>query len=411
MARKKDSTNAATDDYNSPDFEEAVAEEPRKSKAEANDTVVDLPAVPMTGALDELVSDDERLLEVIATGVAHSFNNVTASIRAALQVARERLGPDCLPTEVRSIDMVLARGTTLTRSLLTMAHARRSRSRALYLLDVVEDTLELLEAGLLLENVTISRCYSRAPVIQAPLAVVQRTVLKAVLYAAGTISPVYREIRVGFGRGTNRPYLELSWTRSPEAPSSRDAILSDLAPLIAQIETVNGAIEIQTGSHHGTSLQLSFPIATADIREPERKRVEGALPPRPLNVLIIDDEEVLRRMMASYLTLHGIQVHTAEDGPRGLEMAESKTFDVVLLDLVMPGLPGEQVLRQLKDVRPDLPVIVLSGLLDDTISDELMAQGAFGLISKPLQLDRLLWMCRDAVRTCHGAPPEAPVST
>lgn len=357
-------------------------------------------------------ADAERLIEVLATGLAHSFNNVMASVRASLQVARDRLGPDCLPPEVRTIDSVLARGSSLTRSLLTLAHARQGRARPLYVLDLVEDTLELLEAGLQRQNIRINRGYSRAPVVMASQAALQRSVLRMMMHAAACIDRGQREIRIGFGRSNGLPYIEFVWTRAPEAPQDARELLHLLGSVVRTVDQAGGRVDVMLGAYRTTTVQLFFPPASADVQAPTAPKLESGMPLHALSVLVIDDEAVLRRMVASYLSLHGMHVHTAEDGPHGITLVQNRQFDVVLLDLVMPAMGGEQVLEYLRNIRPEVPVVVLSGLLDDTLAEALLKAGAWGVIAKPLQLDRLLWTCRQAAGTGRGiAVPTAQSST
>ena len=108
-------------------------------------------------------------------------------------------------------------------------------------------------------------------------------------------------------------------------------------------------------------------------------------PPDPLRVLIIDDEPLIRRALADYLTECGYETVTASDGANGLAQARSGAFHVVLADLRMPRVDGLKVVTTLKAENPDLPVIVVSGtgVLRDVV--EAIRQGAWDYVTKPIQ--------------------------
>jgi DNA-binding NtrC family response regulator len=108
-------------------------------------------------------------------------------------------------------------------------------------------------------------------------------------------------------------------------------------------------------------------------------------------VLIIDDEPLIRRSMADYLTECGYEASTAADGAEGLAKARSGQFHVVLVDLRMPHVDGLEVITTLHAEQPGLPVIVTSGagVLNDAV--EAMRQGAWDYITKPVQdIDEIL---------------------
>lgn len=108
-------------------------------------------------------------------------------------------------------------------------------------------------------------------------------------------------------------------------------------------------------------------------------------------ILIIDDEPLIRRAMADYLSEFEYETVTATDGAEGLEQARTESFDVVLVDLRMPRVDGLEVIAALNQEQPELPVVVVSGtgVLSDAI--EAMRQGAWDYITKPVQdIDEIL---------------------
>jgi excisionase family DNA binding protein len=111
--------------------------------------------------------------------------------------------------------------------------------------------------------------------------------------------------------------------------------------------------------------------------------------PGPL-VLVVDDDERLRTMLRVSLELGGYSVREAESGEAALAAIADEVPELVLLDLVMPGIDGWQLLRQLQERHASIPVIMFSGKLDEGTAVEATDRGASGFISKPFDPDELL---------------------
>lgn len=105
--------------------------------------------------------------------------------------------------------------------------------------------------------------------------------------------------------------------------------------------------------------------------------------------LVIDDEKRIREGCQKTLELENYEVSVAESGGRGLEILEQDYFDIILLDLMMPGLSGMDVLGQVKDRYPDTVIIVITGYATLEHAIEAMKKGAFDFISKPFSPDEL----------------------
>ena len=107
------------------------------------------------------------------------------------------------------------------------------------------------------------------------------------------------------------------------------------------------------------------------------------------NILVIDDEEPIRRLLEKELAGEGRRVHTAEDGRKGFKMVREYWFDVVLLDLRLPDVEGLDLLIKIRESAPDCEVIMITGHGDIDTAVEAMKLGAYDFIRKPFNLDRL----------------------
>lgn len=107
------------------------------------------------------------------------------------------------------------------------------------------------------------------------------------------------------------------------------------------------------------------------------------------NILVIDDEEPIRRLLQNELATSTREIHTAEDGASGIRMVRDFWFDVVLLDLRLPDVEGLELLIAIRESVPDCEVIMITGHGDIDIAVEAMKLGAYDFIRKPFNLDRL----------------------
>ena len=106
-------------------------------------------------------------------------------------------------------------------------------------------------------------------------------------------------------------------------------------------------------------------------------------------VLIVDDEHGMRETLTDVFEHEGYSALCAEDGHKGIEMAQKELVDVVLLDIVMPGIDGVETLKRLKAMNPSIKVIMMTGHADGNLVDEAMAAGV-KVLSKPFDLKMLL---------------------
>ena len=114
-------------------------------------------------------------------------------------------------------------------------------------------------------------------------------------------------------------------------------------------------------------------------------------------ILIIDDEKAIRNTLKDILLYEKYEVDEAADGAEGLKKAEAGNFDLVLCDIKMPKMDGLEVLVKLQELKPDLPVVMISGHGTIDTAVEAIKKGAFDFVSKPPDLNRLLITVRNGL--------------
>lgn len=109
-----------------------------------------------------------------------------------------------------------------------------------------------------------------------------------------------------------------------------------------------------------------------------------------IRVLLIDDEVIFTESLTKVLRRRGMEVLTAPDGPKGIELLSSEGCDVIVLDVRMPGMDGLAVFKTIRERDPAVPVIFLSGNMDMKQVSEALRQGCDEILLKPCPLDTLV---------------------
>lgn len=109
----------------------------------------------------------------------------------------------------------------------------------------------------------------------------------------------------------------------------------------------------------------------------------------PRRVLVIDDDPMIRRLLQRVISGRGAQVFLAASGPEGLALAQAESFDLIITDLMMPGMDGAAVLAQFRERYPGIPVVILTGSGDYRPAVDCLKNGAFDYLNKPLRLEQL----------------------
>jgi len=100
-------------------------------------------------------------------------------------------------------------------------------------------------------------------------------------------------------------------------------------------------------------------------------------------ILVVDDEQMIRSLFKETLEELGHSVITAETGSEGLELVKQRDFDLVFLDLKMPGMVGDELFGRIKAIKPRLPVTIITGYPDSGMMRRALAQAPFGVMNKP----------------------------
>jgi signal transduction histidine kinase/ActR/RegA family two-component response regulator len=398
--------------------------------------------------LEERKRSDEKLLRtqkleslgVLAGGVAHDFNNLLTGIMGNASLAVDHLPPGCESIRPILDDIVAAseRAGDLTKQLLAYAGKGRFVIAPLNLSSLVRDISHLVKSTLP-KNVELHLELSDdLPCIEADASQMQQVVMNLLINAAESIPEGLKGDVIAVtsaknidDKGARQPFtagevtpgryvvLEVHDTGAGMDQATRELIFDPffttkftgrglgLAAVLGIVQGHKGALKVQSTPGQGSTFKVLFPVADAVCPvSPPKTAMAPASTKRGKTILVIDDEPTVRRTAKSTLERGGYDTILAEDGKEGLDIfrALEAKIAAVLLDLTMPGMNGEEVLRHLKEIRPDVKVILSSGFSEVEVIPKFSGKGLAGFVQKPYTASALTTKLAEVV----GQVPELP---
>jgi len=167
-----------------------------------------------------------------------------------------------------------------------------------------------------------------------------------------------------------------------------------LASTYGIIKNHKGAITVRSKPGQGTTFNIFLPISEGDCDEPEIEQKD--LDRGSETVLLVDDEEMVLDVGREMLERLGYRVMVAKDGEEAIQRIDQKgrEIELVILDLIMPGLDGGKVFDMIREHRPGMPVILSSGYALEGQTQQIMSRGCNGFIQKPFSLSQLSQVVR-----------------
>jgi nitrogen-specific signal transduction histidine kinase/CheY-like chemotaxis protein len=361
----------------------------------------------------------------LAGGVAHDFNNLLGTILGFSSLLLEQTGasePRREPLE--QIAQAAERASGLTAALLAFSRSARFERMPVPLNRVVEDSYHILRSTLDPSVSIVMHLEPSLPTLQGDSLLLQQVVVNLVqelrerVSAGGTLhlttrtfeQPRPAEEQDGEPLAQRMVALEIQAGGQPSdepglvSPPSggMDGATGLALTIVEDIARAHGGYVV---AHTGTDVALYevvFPAEPTD--EPTLMASDHATARGHETILVVDDEPGLRALAKSGLRQRGFDVLTTSNGEQALEiLRDGKTrVDIVLLDLTMPGLSGEKVLRTIRGFRPDLPVIIASGYATVESQSSWIAAGASGFLAKPYRVQDVAIKLREALDRSHG---------
>ena len=368
----------------------------------------------LEGSLAELrhtqqqIVEQERLhaLGRMASGVAHDFNNTLSKILGFTELLLT--SPDKLRNEatvcehLRMIHTVSQDAARVVRRLHEFCRPRRDTEffNLIDLNEVLEQTISLTEPKWRREaqarGVSIRVRMELQPKVYACADEAElREALTNLIFNAVDAMPQGGVITFRTSRDKEQVILEISDTGKGMTEEVRHRCFEPffttkgtggdglgLASTYGIIQRHHGAIQVRSDVGRGTTFTIRLPVRSGEYKQPPIMETSVPSKNHPLHVLVVEDEPMVRGIEIEYLTADGHIVETAADGGEGLSKFRSGKFDLVLVDRAMPEVNGDQLTDAIKELDPDMPVILVTGF-SEASGNENKKQQADLILAKP----------------------------
>ena len=367
----------------------------------------------------------------LAGGIAHDFNNLLQGILGfaqVLQMDKDRTHPDY--DRIKAIEEMVQKGADLTRRLLIFARRVNSEPQPLDLNDEIREVCKLLkramprmiEMDLLLapdiravhgdrseiEQILMNLCLNARDAmpeggrltIQTQNVILEEDFCKS---HPGSEPGEYVLLRItDTGEGIEESLLEHIFEPFFTTKDTGKGTGLGLAIVYSIVKSYGGYISCRSRPGHGTTFEIYFPVSNHQmVLIPEKTTQTDAKQLSSPTILVVDDEGVIIDTTRSILEHYGYDVISAMSGEEAIEIfrEHGDHIDLVLLDLGMPGMGGKACLKHLRQMDPNLRVIIASGYCPGEQDEELMEMGIEGIMPKPYKVEDLLKAVQKA-RAC-----------
>ena len=356
----------------------------------------------------------------LSGGIAHDFNNILTAIGANLHLAAEDVGPDhvaapCLADAARATD----RATDLVRQILLFARRRPLERRAIDLKAVAEQSVRLLRATLPAGVAVRLSAAEGVPAVSADATQMQQVIMNlgtnawhALVQGNGhvdlSVEAVQLDAEAARAIAGGRPGRWVRFRVRDDGAGMEAATLErifepffttkgpdrgtglGLAVVHGIVTSHDGFIAVRSSPGAGSTFEVYLPPADGPGPARAAEAVEAAHGAGE-HVLFIDDEPMLNRSASRGLERSGYRVSAYSDPRRAIEELRRRPgdFALVITDMNMPNLSGLEVARAVRELQPDLPILLLSGNLGEEVRAQAAQLGIGHVIQKPWTVEDL----------------------
>jgi len=365
----------------------------------------------------------------LAGGIAHDFNNLLTAILGYCDLALEGIPADSTASEdVAEVRRAAQRAAELTHQLLAFSRRQVLKPRVFPIGTALEQTEKILRR-LISENIAleISNC-PQQPMVCADPTQVEQVILNLAVNARDAM-PRGGRLRLSTGSVTfDTPHgtagatlpagtyamLAVSDTGTGIAPEIRDRLFEPffttkprgqgtglgLATVYGIMQQSGGGVEVASVPGNGTTFVLYFPLATVDMpAEAENRPRRNPNPRGEGTILLAEDDEAVRAIARETLERAGYRVLAAADGSAALSLASAHpgAIDLLLTDVIMPGMNGRELAATLTRRRPGIRVLFASGYTDNVLAGQDALAPGVTLLDKPFTPADLAAKVRDVL--------------
>jgi len=380
-------------------------------------------------------------LGVLAGGIAHDFNNILMVVLGNVELALESV-PAHSPARMNleQVTRAVRQAADLCRQMFAYTGKSSFTRRPVDLKSLVEEISHLLKTSISKKAVLNLQLADDLPAIEADPSQVRQVVMNLLINASEALAGRSGYITVSAGAALCdaeelkktefndglQPglyvFLEVADTGTGMDEDTRRRLFEPffstkftgrglgLAAVLGIVRGHNGALRIETEPGKGTTFRILFHALDPGKAPPAATgaaSVSGGLDWRGEGtVLLAEDEETLRALGGQILKRLGLEVIAAADGREAVELFRKhrKKIDLVLLDLTMPRLDGEEALTEIRKIDPSARVVIASGYSEADLAERFAGRGLSGVLQKPYSLGRLRGLL-SSLLPARGQPP------
>jgi len=400
-------------------------------------------AVDITDKLDSVREKEEmqrqvlhtqklESLGVLAGGIAHDFNNILTAIMGHASLAEHKVmrSPVAVQEHLQVIISASEKAADLCKQMLAYSGKGRFVIQPLHVSELIGSIVNILEVSLHKGVVLKMELQENLPYIEADASQVQQVVMNLLTNANEAIGERGGVVSIRTGTtfvdqgclqdsmcadditlGTH-VFIEVSDTGCGMDEVTMEKMFDPffstkftgrglgMSAVLGIVRGHHGVLKVDSKPNQGTTFRISVP-AVENVPK-QQKHVQNAVPQleHVTAILVVDDEQSICDMAVMMLQEIGVtEVLTASDGQEALEIyaREQERISLVLLDLTMPRMGGEEAFAQLRRMNADVKVVLSSGYSESDIEDRFAGKGLYGFIQKPYTSEALQGMVRSVL--------------
>ncbi len=360
----------------------------------------------------------------LAGGIAHDFNNLLMGIQGYASLSLMDTDPSHPNYQrLKRIEAQVQSGADLTKQLLGFARGGRYEIKPTDMNDIIQKTASMF--GRTKKEIAIHQKFGKDLfVVEVDRGQMERVFMNLYVNAwqampgGGEIyletENVFLDDEQAFSYDLKSGnYVKVSMTDNGTGmdEKTRERIFDPffttkdmgrgaglgLATVYGIIKGHNGMINVYSEPGHGTTFSIYLPASEKEVVK--EKTAAGTIARGTETILLVDDEQMILEVSRELLESIGYRVYTAGRGQEAIAvyMEKGNEIDLVLLDMIMPGMSGGETLDRLREINPDIKVILSSGYSINGEARKIMGKGCNGFLQKPFQLEQLSSMVREVL--------------
>ncbi|MDX6439451.1 MAG: two-component system, cell cycle sensor histidine kinase and response regulator CckA [Gaiellaceae bacterium] len=348
----------------------------------------------------------------LAGGVAHDFNNLLTGITGYASLLLERTGDDAeLHRDLGEIKRAADRAAELTKQLLAFGRRQVLQPRALDLNSVVTEVGALLQR-LLGDHVELDILLAPAlDTVRADPGQIEQVIVNLVVNArdampdGGKLTIRTRDADDAFvelsvsDTGLGMDELTRAQIFEPFFTTREQGAGLGLASVYGIVQQSGGDVTVESAPGQGSTFTVRLP-RVLELAETPPAAPEPAPSPGSETILLVEDEDVVRELTRRVLERQGYTVLACANGMEAVALAQEndRSIDLLLTDVVMPGMRGYEVAKRVADTRPEIKILYMSGYAEEALVGRPAIAGS-ALIEKPFAVDALARRVRESLES------------